>query len=245
MVRSRIEGCRGSARPRHLGAPASANAACRYRYRCMACACRARRRAEGESAGLGIGRECERARTHRRLGACGVARCTRLVGLLPVVSMRQAYKIPLPALVSAHPYGTLCSPPLDHGMAVDAAATRMQAARQWRPRAGAARGHPRRRRDEGVQHRAARRRFAAARAAIGHLRASSGVRLVDGRGIAARCAGRQESSRNCAGSATGLPNMARSRLRWRARAKRSQPHSKPSWKLEASGWKGAARHRTC
>ena len=58
-----------------------------------------------------------------------------LVGLLPVVSMRQAYKIPLPALVSAHPYGTLCSPPLDHGMAVDAAATLMQAARQSGARA--------------------------------------------------------------------------------------------------------------
>ena len=58
-----------------------------------------------------------------------------LVGLLPVISMRQAYKIPLPALVSAHPYGTLCSPPLDHGMAVDAAATLMQAARQSGARA--------------------------------------------------------------------------------------------------------------
>jgi CelD/BcsL family acetyltransferase involved in cellulose biosynthesis len=58
-----------------------------------------------------------------------------LVGLLPVVSMRQAYSIPLPALVSAHPYGTLCSPPLDHGMAVDAAATLMQAARQSGARA--------------------------------------------------------------------------------------------------------------
>jgi CelD/BcsL family acetyltransferase involved in cellulose biosynthesis len=58
-----------------------------------------------------------------------------LVGLLPVVSMRQAYRIPLPALVSAHPYGTLCSPPLDHGMAVDAAATLMQAARQSGDRA--------------------------------------------------------------------------------------------------------------
>src|SRR6202012_496700 len=58
-----------------------------------------------------------------------------LVGLLPVVSMRQAYRIPLPALVSAHPYGTLCSPPLDHGMAVDAAATLMQAARQSGARA--------------------------------------------------------------------------------------------------------------
>jgi CelD/BcsL family acetyltransferase involved in cellulose biosynthesis len=58
-----------------------------------------------------------------------------LVGLLPVVSMRQAYNIPLPALVSAHPYGTLCSPPLDHGMAIDAAATLMQAARQSGARA--------------------------------------------------------------------------------------------------------------
>jgi CelD/BcsL family acetyltransferase involved in cellulose biosynthesis len=58
-----------------------------------------------------------------------------LAGLLPVVSMWQAYRLPLPALVSAHPYGTLCSPPLDHGMAVDAAATLMQAARQSGARA--------------------------------------------------------------------------------------------------------------
>ena len=59
----------------------------------------------------------------------------RLVGLLPVVSMRQACRIPLPALVSAHPYGTLCSPPLDRDMAVDAAATLMQAARKSGARA--------------------------------------------------------------------------------------------------------------
>jgi hypothetical protein len=31
--------------------------------------------------------------------------------------MARAYKIPLPALVSAHPYGTLCTPPLDRDMA--------------------------------------------------------------------------------------------------------------------------------
>src|SRR5665213_1583921 len=37
----------------------------------------------------------------------------RLIGLLPLVSMWHAHKIPLPALVSAHPYGTLCAPPLD------------------------------------------------------------------------------------------------------------------------------------
>jgi CelD/BcsL family acetyltransferase involved in cellulose biosynthesis len=38
---------------------------------------------------------------------------TRLIGLLPVISMWRAYKIPLPALVSADPYGTLCTPLLD------------------------------------------------------------------------------------------------------------------------------------
>jgi CelD/BcsL family acetyltransferase involved in cellulose biosynthesis len=37
----------------------------------------------------------------------------KLIGLLPVISMWRAYKIPLPALVSADPYGTLCTPPLD------------------------------------------------------------------------------------------------------------------------------------
>jgi CelD/BcsL family acetyltransferase involved in cellulose biosynthesis len=72
-----------------------------------------------------------------RTGACALAAWhdNMLAGLLPVVSVRQAFGIPLPALVSAHPYGTLCSPPLDHGMAVDAAATLMQAARQSGARA--------------------------------------------------------------------------------------------------------------
>jgi CelD/BcsL family acetyltransferase involved in cellulose biosynthesis len=53
----------------------------------------------------------------------------RLIGLLPVISLWHALKIPLPALVSAHPYGTLCAPPLDRNMAVDAAAQLMQQAR--------------------------------------------------------------------------------------------------------------------
>jgi CelD/BcsL family acetyltransferase involved in cellulose biosynthesis len=54
----------------------------------------------------------------------------RMIGLLPVISLWRAYKIPLPALVSAQPYGTLCTPPLD-GDVADAAAERlMQEARK-------------------------------------------------------------------------------------------------------------------
>jgi CelD/BcsL family acetyltransferase involved in cellulose biosynthesis len=54
----------------------------------------------------------------------------RLIGLMPVISMWRAYQIPLPALVSAHPYGTFCTPPLDRGVATDAAAKLMRQARQ-------------------------------------------------------------------------------------------------------------------
>jgi CelD/BcsL family acetyltransferase involved in cellulose biosynthesis len=54
----------------------------------------------------------------------------RLIGLMPVVSMWRAYKIPLPALVSAQPYGTLCTPPLDRDMAHDAVAALLHQARQ-------------------------------------------------------------------------------------------------------------------
>lgn len=54
----------------------------------------------------------------------------RLIGLLPVISMWRAYKIPLPALVSADPYGTLGTPPLDRDTAEEAAAGLMQAARK-------------------------------------------------------------------------------------------------------------------
>jgi hypothetical protein len=45
----------------------------------------------------------------------------RLIGLLPVVSMWRDCKIPLPALVSASPYGTLCTPLLDRDLAGEAA----------------------------------------------------------------------------------------------------------------------------
>jgi CelD/BcsL family acetyltransferase involved in cellulose biosynthesis len=54
----------------------------------------------------------------------------RLIGLMPLVSMWRTYKIPLPALVSAHPYGTLCAPPLDRTMATEAAAQLLRQARE-------------------------------------------------------------------------------------------------------------------
>jgi CelD/BcsL family acetyltransferase involved in cellulose biosynthesis len=54
----------------------------------------------------------------------------RLVGLIPAISFWRAYKIPLPALVSADPYGTLCTPLLDRESANQAAARLMLGARQ-------------------------------------------------------------------------------------------------------------------
>jgi CelD/BcsL family acetyltransferase involved in cellulose biosynthesis len=54
---------------------------------------------------------------------------TRLIGLLPVISMWRAYKIPLPALASASPYGTLCTPLLDRDSANEAVSHMMAQAR--------------------------------------------------------------------------------------------------------------------
>ena len=54
---------------------------------------------------------------------------TGLIGLMPVVSMWRAYRIPLPALVSADPYGTLRTPLLDRDWAKEAAAMILQKAR--------------------------------------------------------------------------------------------------------------------
>ena len=55
---------------------------------------------------------------------------TNLIGLVPVVSLWRAYRIPLPAFVSADPYGTLCTPLLDRGAADDAVTRLMQQARK-------------------------------------------------------------------------------------------------------------------
>jgi CelD/BcsL family acetyltransferase involved in cellulose biosynthesis len=53
----------------------------------------------------------------------------RLIGLLPVIPLWRACKIPLPALASADPYGTLGTPLLDRDMAHDAVEGLMQQAR--------------------------------------------------------------------------------------------------------------------
>ncbi len=53
----------------------------------------------------------------------------RLIGLMPAISLWRATKIPLPALVSADPYGTLCTPLLDREMADEAAMRLMRQAR--------------------------------------------------------------------------------------------------------------------
>ena len=55
---------------------------------------------------------------------------SRLIGLMPVISLWRAWKIPLPALVSAHPYGTLCSPLLDRDAPIEAATRLLQRARE-------------------------------------------------------------------------------------------------------------------
>jgi CelD/BcsL family acetyltransferase involved in cellulose biosynthesis len=54
----------------------------------------------------------------------------RLIGLMPVISLWHAHKIPLPALVSAHPYGTLCSPLIDRDTPIEASTRLLQQARE-------------------------------------------------------------------------------------------------------------------
>jgi CelD/BcsL family acetyltransferase involved in cellulose biosynthesis len=63
-------------------------------------------------------------------GDASPAQDSALIGLLPVISMWRAYKIPLPVLVSADPYGSLGTPPLDCDRAGDAIVGLMNAARK-------------------------------------------------------------------------------------------------------------------
>ena len=68
-----------------------------------------------------------------RTGASALAAwsdASGMIGLMPVVSMWRACKIPLPALVSADPYGTLCTPLLDRDRAEDAVTDILRQARQ-------------------------------------------------------------------------------------------------------------------
>ena len=68
-----------------------------------------------------------------RVGAFAISAWSdaeKLTGLMPVISMWRACKIPLPALVSADPYGTLCTPMLDRDMPEDAVTGILQQARQ-------------------------------------------------------------------------------------------------------------------
>jgi CelD/BcsL family acetyltransferase involved in cellulose biosynthesis len=53
-----------------------------------------------------------------------------LIGLMPVISLWRAYKIPLPVWVSADPYGSLSTPLLDRDHAENAAAQLLDGARQ-------------------------------------------------------------------------------------------------------------------
>jgi CelD/BcsL family acetyltransferase involved in cellulose biosynthesis len=52
-----------------------------------------------------------------------------LIGLMPVIPLWRAYKIPLPALVSADPYGTLCTPLLDRELPDQAVSRLLREAR--------------------------------------------------------------------------------------------------------------------
>jgi CelD/BcsL family acetyltransferase involved in cellulose biosynthesis len=54
----------------------------------------------------------------------------RLIGLMPAISLWRAYRLPLPALVSADPYGTLCTPLLEREMPDEAAGRLMSQARE-------------------------------------------------------------------------------------------------------------------
>ena len=69
------------------------------------------------------------ARGRAGTSALSAFRDTQLIGLLPVIPMWRAYRIPLPVLVSADPYGNLSTPVLDRDHAETAALAMMRQAR--------------------------------------------------------------------------------------------------------------------
>jgi hypothetical protein len=69
------------------------------------------------------------ARGRTGVSALGAWSDAGLIGLMPVISLWRGYRLPLPALVSADPYGTLCTPLLDRAMADEAAFGLMRQAR--------------------------------------------------------------------------------------------------------------------
>ncbi len=60
---------------------------------------------------------------------------SRMIGLMPVTSAWRAYRLPMPALVTADPYSTLATPLIDRDAADDAVAQLMQNARDAGARA--------------------------------------------------------------------------------------------------------------
>ena len=108
--------------------------------------------------GLGIGGECFRARPHRRLRAQRVERRCRTdrpdARHLDVARLQN----PLPVLVSADPYGTLCTPLLDRDMPEDAGLHSAAGPASRRACADPARDLARWRSHEGIRRSAAPRR---------------------------------------------------------------------------------------
>ena len=156
---------------------------------------------------------------------------------MPVISMWRAYKIPLPALVSADPYGTLCTPLLDREHAEDAAHAMMQQARAGRrPCADPAR----RRRSTAPPCKAfrevLRRDGLRPRLLQSHLRASA-RRHARRRRTVARGARRQETER--AAPPAQPPRRARRRaVSTIARTPQEVAAAVETFlTLEASGWK--------
>ena len=71
-----------------------------------------------------------RDRTNVRSLTAWSAATDSLIGLLPVIPLQRAYGIPLPALATADPYGTLSTPLLDRSCATEAFAQMMAQAQR-------------------------------------------------------------------------------------------------------------------